>query len=414
MFKTKTGVTVIFLVLLIFVDAMFYQIQIYLIGGIMFQQIVWKLLLFLLYLATFTIRTSTIAPLISPVSLYVFGIYLLVDAIFLNIILGLDVFMIIISFVSRFFFLFFAWLIQSQRIVVNEKLVFNSFLFLGIPLLTLGIFQYYYKEPFVAVNSGDGIFKVYSIDFLDDYRAFSLFSAPLNFGLFLTFCSLICLYEFLYLKKRLFIIFYLLFIYGCYITLTRNVYLTCLFSNIFLILFKYKPQSRLLRIYPLLMLIVGYSVIIYSTTLATLFTTNAADNSSLLLRLQEWQYFYKLIDTSWEGSILFGLGIIQNSNFKQFEDVLIDNDLLSLILNIGLIGAILYYRILWDAWKNMTTHLVHYEESPTLPIVALYCVTPLYGVFNIAITLTLMLILFVMIAPKDIYMTYLKNRRSNL
>jgi hypothetical protein len=297
--------------------------------------------------------------------------------------LKIDTFYILIDYSARFSFIFIIFFTERAEYKLTNKFVLKTFIIAGILLGFLGLCQFLQKSPILPTISKDDYFQVFSFQLPENVRAFSLFKAPLHYGFFMILCSMICLHCFLFCHKSYYLFLFICFSFLCYISLTRNVFLCYVTALVFMLFLIRRKFDTFRMLYPLLILIIGIiCFLIYNEEIISFafqIESTITNVSSLKTRLSAWSEIFKLFHFN-TGHLLFGSGISQNANAK--NRMLVDNDYYALILQIGLIGSIIYFAIIWRIWNylNKTIHL----NDIRVPIMSVFSTYFLYGLFNVA------------------------------
>jgi hypothetical protein len=300
---------------------------------------------------------------------------------------------LLLSYNSYYFFFLllpFAVYLPARTRIVNRWLVL-----LSLPLLVLGFSQYVSNAPLVPLASPDESFKVYSVDYYGQTRAFSLFNSGLNYGHFLSLLGAFTAYYLVRGKKtnriRAFV-FLLILTAACYSTLTRNLYLEFGFTLLTALLLArrsgagdrdFRPLPRYLPVFYAVVAV----VFVYGVQLLLATRGGAAKllgQESLYQRYVQWQYYFPLWADSGLKNLLFGVGLIQNERFPVTEDVLIDNTFLAIGVHIGLIGLVLWLVLMWKLWNYLLQIQALIPGNPfVLAIVALSSTWMSSGLYSI-------------------------------
>lgn len=272
---------------------------------------------------------------------------------------------LLFSYNSYYFFLLalpFALYVQ-----VTSDLIRKWFVLLAVPIIALGMAQFFSNSPILPTASVDQTFRVYAFEYYGKTRAFSLFNSGLNYGHFLSIAGALCVVAIVWNRKigRLkFLALFFIVALACYTTLTRNLYIEfCFtaFSALLLCMVRHWRSmawvSLLTRYLPVMYGVVSLLLVTILQVLAVLMrgTSTLLQQESLLQRYVAWKFYFPL----WTGhglkTLLFGVGLIQNERFPVTEQVLLDNSFLAIGLHIGLVGLVLWFYFMWKLWKHILT-----------------------------------------------------------
>ncbi|KAF0337617.1 hypothetical protein [Pediococcus acidilactici] len=244
----------------------------------------------------------------------------------------------------------YGWLIPIILLVnmirsadINVKRIECFLLWMVVPQLFLGMLQHYIKRTFVPIISG-GKTIVNTIFFLNgassndpnylnygaQIRAFGMTDSGLTLGVWALLVFSISLFSKRFTKKvRVF-----LFIFSgiaAFATLTRNIYIACLFLLFFKILLtRFKISKHLLNVVFIVLFFFSFIGVYISSFLYVI--NNYVSSFGITTFGVRFQYLHsvlqRLSDTS---SIMFGLQIKPNINNP------IDNGIIALLVDKGVL-----------------------------------------------------------------------------
>lgn len=116
-------------------------------------------------------------------------------------------------------------IIAYLEVWVNQKALRVYILIISIIIIGFGLWQANINPYILPVRSTDGNFEVGSYKFYDELRAFSFFSSPYEYGIFLVFVAISCLQAVIY-RGIIYIPGLIIAIMAIYFTYTRNVYIS--------------------------------------------------------------------------------------------------------------------------------------------------------------------------------------------
>lgn len=266
--------------------------------------------------------------------------------------------------------------------VYIKKENFNNWILASsVPLMMLGFAQYLTQDTLLPLESADGYFNVFSWEYYDKVRSFSLFSSSMAYGHFLSLLG--ALVAFLVATKKGVVrfgaaVFFLAVSAACYTTMTRNVYL----QFVFIILTTYlltrwlrlgKSRSfpdKSLKFLPVFYGVVA-AVAVYAGQLYSLASSGAAaiiKDDSLKARILEWSYYIPLWTGQGTEQFLFGAGMVPGSRIVASEEFVpdIDNSFLAVGVHAGLFGMVIWCYFMWRLWQWLLLNLKRYPDNGAL------------------------------------------------
>jgi lipid-A-disaccharide synthase-like uncharacterized protein len=265
---------------------------------------------------------------------------------------------------------------------ISEKTTIRVITLIFLACAIIGLAQHLTNEPLLYTESADGNFVVSSWNFAGSTRAFSLFSSPLEYGIFCSFCGALGV-ALLKHHRASGLLLLAASGFACYTTLTRLCYLlfACACVYALILTFGKKPRRGLWQ--PALFFVLGIATILAGlNSLAQGNPSGLQDVSSLLDRIEEWTYGYQLLGQASLSHQLFGMGITQNAKFTDMP-MLIDNAPLALSLHIGLIGLILFTIYFVSVWLYLRREAVAKQQPFIIAAASLWSTLLCAGTFNI-------------------------------
>jgi hypothetical protein len=264
---------------------------------------------------------------------------------------------------------------------VSARIIVRSTAILLVVCATIGIAQYLTGQPILRTESTDGKFEIYSWNFLGDVRAFSLFTSGLSFGLFCALCGALGIGLFRKSRWKGAFLFTAAAL-ACFSTLTRVCYLVFFCTSIYALVLTFGKKSKRGIWQPILFFALGIATILsgLSSSLSGN-ATNLQDSSSLILRLEEWNYYAGTLSSASPTDALFGLGTTLNKE----NTIPIDNVPLALALHIGIVGLIVFTVLLFKMWLYLRREAIATQHPFVIAAASFWAALPCAGMFNIVL-----------------------------
>ena len=283
-----------------------------------------------------------------------FAFYLILDSIYLVSFEHRNILEILVNFNSAFSLLFLvgaAWVCPIQ---MSEKWSIRLLVTVFFICAILAAAQYWSGDPLIPMQNLDGSFKVGDWQTPDGVRAFSLFRNPGELGFLSAFMSSIAIT--MILRKRSLSLGYGLFvvsIVSCYMAGTRSAFVGFLAASITSVIIDRGRFKTLTKAIPLVWGGVGIAIafIAYQRLNSSGPQWGLGGAATFGIRLTEWTFF--LTDLSGKGvsTVFLGQGILQGDNkLGSQTSTFVDNTYLALVLQVGLMGAIIALSIFWKIW----------------------------------------------------------------
>ena len=267
------------------------------------------------------------------------------------------------------------------RGAISERVIIRYTGILLLACAAVGIAQYLTGQPLLYTESVDGKFEIYSWNFFDDVRAFSLFTSGLGFGLFCSLCGAlgIALFRKSHVKGT---IWFVLSALACFSTLTRLCYLVFLCASVYALVLVFGKRSSRGLWQPLLFFVLAIATIL-SGLRSSLNEGGSSlqDTGSLLMRLDEWTYYLGIFFRSSMIEKLFGSGVALTKD----NPVPIDNVPLALLLHIGLVGLVLFGVLLTKMWLYLRREALITQQPFIIAAASLWATLTCAGIFNIVL-----------------------------
>ncbi|MCB2206576.1 hypothetical protein KQI65_17675 [bacterium] len=261
-----------------------------------------------------------------------------------------------------------------------------------IMLAAFGLLQVVVGQPFTGTASVNASYVVHSWMFYDSLRAFSLFSSPSMFGMFMLFALLIMLAQLrMEGQHRVLIAAGLVFAAAAVIvTMTRQVYLLTVWSVLVLLLWRQLRSFRYLI--PAASLLLALAVLLLPLQFGSS-APGLLSHASLLQRFQNWQFHLQALADGGAAAWLFGLAVTQHGSQATQLPVLIDNTPLALVVHLGFVGFGLFLTIFLAGWEVLFQRTVRFPSPLTRAAVVFWSGWPIAWCFSIAIVPYLLVLL---------------------
>lgn len=373
--------------LLLVVDGMLPQAQLFIFKELLFPNYVLRLPLILLLLLKIFLNYKLglkfdgmlafgIILYCSFVSFYVLYGFMFLESSFVEIIFALN---------SYYFWSGAILLILASRLSINGELGIRYLNIFAILLCILGVFQSITGNEIVFQRSPDDAFYVSAIWFFGRLRAFSLFTSGYAFGQFLIMLILLNInrsmkggwtYSSIGITA--------LYCITIYFTYTRAIYLSLALSIILFFVAKNFDVLRSRIVVPLMCFLAGLIVVYAAGSKDEILNTRSSVLSSATSdeRLSNWSINFN----NWYNEIptlLFGDGTTQNVRLDIIGKVTIDNSYIAILVNSGILGLmlslILYFFLMQSIFKKA------YRFTNVGPII-FFSLWMFYSMFNNAHT----------------------------
>lgn len=294
--------------------------------------------------------------------------------------------------------LIFAPVACAMKGKLSDRLSMRIFLGVFAACALLGWAQFILQTPIVQLSSNDGNFRIYSSLWMQEgettVRSTSFFGSALEYG---SFCVLVSAIGIGICRRRggwkIGVPLYLFAAASCYTTLTRVVFLQLIIATVAAMTFTFGRSLRRMTWQPFTALGVGYLIAFSGIAKLIGQTKSLYDNSSLELRLIQWEVYGSEL---WRGTLmqkLFGLGFCQADKpvivprrddfLGKASTVLVDNLYLALTLHIGLVGMVVILALLWAMWRCLRKETIKRPTPLLIGISSFWATFLMTGMFNV-------------------------------
>ena len=431
--------------ILLFVDGLFSQIQMFFFVGRIPIRPILKPLLLAAALAAFYLRGDTL-PKKQLKLLIGFGFYIVFHAVYSIAVNGHDLRYLSHLYSGQYFFLILLPLFPSFSGLISSEVIIGVLKSLCIPLGVLGLCQHLFNATIIPPTSCDHYFNLANYAFYGSVRIFSFFAQLFSAGQYFILLGL--LFFLLALKsatKRIFnLILSASLFFLVYATFTRTVYLAAIVSLLSLLFFGVSHRTPVFRKYlPAFYIIIGLLLV------GTL-TVNAVKKPGAKLQMESYsrqtgailinlplriskkdqipittaipdllenecqgyryfrlqsisqssisqmppltsQYSFLMRLVQWKEygclgfrdvkSFLFGTGYMPSEYVNALKEFCIDNSYIDVFIQIGFAGLVLVCFIYWQFWLLILEN-TSFDPSPLkVSVLAMFSTLPIVGFF---------------------------------
>jgi hypothetical protein len=352
--------------------------------------------LFLVFAASFALRrvASITLPAGLLASTTAFAVYLALELIFLTARTDTTALRLITDYYRYYFFLLILPLAFAVEGTIDPDRLLRWTLWAFVPLAAIGIQQYFGGDPILPTESTDGRWQIYAWARMGEVRAFSLFNSGWSFGHYaalagscayftarnpangaglrtlswgLVLASLVCAYA----------------------SQTRTVLLVTFATASAVVVIEYARRRDDMT--PAILLPVGAALLgflvanganwivqLLDLRDASLFATGSID-----ARWASWTlYGGRWLGGSWT-ELLFGLAIGQQQSGMAYSEstVLIDNMVVAIGVQAGLVGVLLWAVMMWKIWRMVLANAQHLDHPLHWGLAAIWAAWPLSLMF---------------------------------
>lgn len=317
---------------------------------------------------------------------------------------------VLFGYDAYFFWLLIIALLPLTALSIRERPVVRTLLLVFIPLAALGIAQHALRLPILptASNSGPYAYVAMSVGFFGQVRAFSLFSSPLIFGTFVAVLACIALSQLLFTVGRMRLFWTVAFgatLLAIYCTLTRVVYLEALFGCVSVVLIRRalmrKGTRSKVKLLPLKYGLAAVGLAFWLGPLVGSFSRSITSDVTLIGRLGLWSKYFSIWTSGGLLRFLFGTGLIQNNRFSFSSSVLIDSSYLAVATQVGFVGLVLWFYLMWRVWRYMLDETLRLPSPMRIGLASFFSAWIAAGTFNVLVgPFTAVLWLYVAAMPR--------------
>ena len=302
-----------------------------------------------------------------------------------------------------FIFLALVGVASTIPLQIRSKHVLALLLMMTVACLIVSAAQFITNSPVVRTESNDSDFHVQSYQFLDQTRAFSLFTNGLEAGFFYSLMGGIatsfCLGRG---TKRLGIPLFLFSAFGCYATYTRLAmvgFLVTVFSSFIISRRGFGGVRKLL---PLVSLCCGVLLIGQALhTAGGASRTDLASVSSLQQRIMAWGIYGNKFISGSRVEIFFGMGqgpytpYTAPNRLENAAPIPIDNAYLLALLSSGVCGALLLAVAYVHMWSYLLRRITVTNDHLVTGIAGMFATLPFFCCINDLPAQMILLLIFV-------------------
>jgi hypothetical protein len=281
---------------------------------------------------------------------------------------------------------------------LSERISLQILLGMFAVCAVIGWAQFILQAPIVQFASNDGNFRIYSSLWMQQgettIRANSLFGTALEYG---SFAVLVAGIGIGMCRKpggwKLGTPLYLVAAATCYTTLTRVVFLQLAVATIAALTFTFGRSLRRVTWQPVIALGAAWTIAFSGIAQTVSQTKSLYDDSSLEVRLLQWEVYGSQLLHSTFLQQLLGLGFCQADKpvivprrddfLGKASTVLVDNLYLALTLHIGLLGMVVIVALLWAMWRWLRSETVRRPTPLLIGIASFWATFLMTGMFNV-------------------------------
>jgi len=304
---------------------------------------------------------------------------------------------------EAFIFLALVGVASTVPLQIRSKHVLALLLFMTIACLIISAAQFITNSPVVRTESNDSDFHVQSYQFLDETRAFSLFTNGLEAGFFYSLMGAIATSLFLGRgTRRLGISLLLLCAFGCYATYTRLAMVGFLVTVFCTFIISRKGFGGVRKLLPMVSL--GCALLLIGQALHTAggaSRTDLASVSSLQQRLMAWGIYGNKFIAGSRADILFGIGqgpytpFTAPNRLENAAPIPIDNAYLLALLSSGVCGALLLAVAYVYLWSYLLRKITITNDHLVTGIAGMFATLPFFCCINDLPAQMILLLIFV-------------------
>lgn len=315
-----------------------------------------------------------------------FVLYLIADLIFTNLIRGVGAFDIFFGYNAMYFWLLLIPFADVVRVKISSARIESFVIAISIPIIILGYAQLVTNHAILQTKSLDRRFEVLVYLYYGFVRPFSVFSAPAYYATFVAFVGLLAFSKLLSSKSLLGRI--MLFVYFIFVAIAEYTSYgraeILAFSLGLLFIFWWKMMGlKAYKYVALLWISLVSSILVIILGVAREFLKDGAlfHNQSLIERLGHWVYW---IDEMYHhsDSLLFGTGIFQNGQISKYGNVVVDNMLIAIALQIGIIGLFISIGYIWSVWRFVARRCAASHADIDRAQLAFLGLWPVFAIFG--------------------------------
>lgn len=380
------------------VDSALPQLQMALFGGMVPIRGVLLDILFLGLLGLLALLRGSLPP--APMGLgtatAAFGAYLFVELLFLYARRDTSILGLVTDYYRYYFFLLvlpFAYYAQSS---LDARRLLRILLLAFVPLAWLGLQQHFGGDPLLPTASADGRFQVFAWAWQGEVRAFSLFNSGWSFGHYAVLAAALAWFlagepQTGPATRRLCLLLIPVALVCVYASQTRTVFLVAAAAVVASLVLARTRRRGVLDpaavLMPLAFAGVGYLVAHGAQTIVEVLDLRGESlfaTGSIEARWDAWaEYGSRWLQGSW-AEMWFGLGIGQHDSGMLYSEstVLIDNMLIAVGAQLGLIGVILWLVMMWKIWRMVLARALDQDTALHWGIAAMWAAWPLSLTFS--------------------------------
>lgn len=322
----------------------------------------------------------------------IFACYLVADLAWLIATSKLPVGAILFGFNK--YFLFFAALPAAAllRPTMSTRQMNFRLMLLLVPAVLIALAQFVTNDPLFPTTAEDGSFEIPAVEFFGRVRAFSLFRGVLDCGQAMAFFGALVIAQLLAARRRHALVTWMLLLLtaaACLVTFRRGAYLEYGAAAVSAIAIS--CRWSLSRWLPWIYLALAIGLASAGTLVGSAQQEGMLSTASLTERHDAWNMALEKWLLREDASLLVGTGLAQSSllgtglsriESQEVEFFLVDNGFLSVAVQLGLVGFVLWFWVLQSLWRDMLASAWQTGSTLAVAVAALLSTWMMRGVFD--------------------------------
>ena len=312
--------------------------------------------------------------------------YLLFDVLFLRFYQNYKVSEILLGYNTYFVLSFLAVMALLVPLKIRSGHLSISLGLLAVACASIGLAQYVKNAPILRTASSDKHFAVQVFSSNSYVNSFSLFDVPKAFALYFVFISAFLVAMWRRPRWRPVIVVLLpVSMTMCWVAHARTELVALGWALAASACLAFRKSNWYVRWIPIAASVSGIAVAFVAYAFLSRITGahSIMNTSSFAARIVDWKYYFSMLQEVGPGRLLFGMGWVENGRLLGTNGpVSIDNIYLSVVLDVGLIGLILYLMLAWTLWEEVLRKLEFGASCLHIAVAATMSTFFLMGIFS--------------------------------